>query len=210
MNTQLQNALNKYISLDPESTKQLQKLKGKVVTIALTSQGPQEEDDNSNLFLFQLIFTETNIELNSSDLINADTTIRGTPLTLLNMSANKSDRKKFFADDVSIDGNIELGQQVIELFDTLEIDWEEYLSHWVGDIAAHKLASIGKKIQGLGQRISETFMQNVNEYVHEEVDLFPTKEALKDLFQDIDTFRMDADRLELRIKKLIEVEEEPA
>ena len=47
------------------------------------------------------------------------------------------------------------------------------------------------------------YKRQVNEYVHEEAEFFPAREALQDFFQDIDTLRMDADRLEARVERLL-------
>ena len=50
-----------------------------------------------------------------------------------------------------------------------------------------------------------------DEFVHEEMKWLPAREALQDFFNDIDTLRMDVDRIEAKIQhlnvKLIENEE---
>jgi ubiquinone biosynthesis protein UbiJ len=191
----IQTLLNRIVLLDAESKNRLSKLDGKVVTIVLNM---------LNGIRFQLHFNDHKIELNTSDLKNADTIITGTPLSLLHLSLSPTNRKKFFAEDVSIEGNIELGQQVIALFDELEIDWEEYLSQWVGDVPAHSMGRFAKKIRQFSKNLRETLYQNINEYTHEEIHLFPPREELQDFFHDVDVLRMDVDRLDTRIHHLIE------
>ena len=189
----LQTILNHYLALDPESKTRLKDLQNKIVTIELL---------NIN-FIFQLVFIDEEIILKTSELLQANTLIKGTPFSLLHMSLRPSDRKRFFTDDVSIEGEIELGQKVIDLFDALEIDWEEYLSHWIGDVPAHQAGRFAKKMKHFSTQLRETILENVNEYAHEEVNLFPPREEIQDFFNDIDTLRMDMDRLEARIEKLI-------
>lgn len=188
----LQNLLNKFLHLDPESKYRIQPLQGKVVTIKLLGLN----------FDFQLIFHPDNIELKTSHFLQPDTIIKGTPLTLLHMTLSK-DRKSFFAEDVSIEGDLELGQAVIDLFDALDIDFEEYLSYFIGDIPSHQLGRLFNRVKNLNKRARATLFENMNEYLHEESNLFPAVEALNDFFHDVDTLRMDVDRIEARIQNLI-------
>ncbi len=188
----LQKALNAYLALDPESKQRLLKLQGKTVTLELLGTG----------VMFHLVFTEKEILVQTGELLTADTVIKGTPLRLVHMALSRDNRKKFFEDDVSIEGNAELGQEVIELFDHLEIDWEEQLSHWIGDTPAFHLGRLGRKLKAWSQKTREILLQDVNEYVHEEVNFFPPREALQDFFQDIDVLRLDVDRLEARVHLL--------
>lgn len=196
----LTRALNQYLALDPESQPRLHHLENKTVTIELlVRETPLYQESNCQ---FQIHFSAKEIKLKTTSFIAADTTIKGTPLSLLRMTLSHQDRKKFFADDVSIEGNLEVGQQVIALFDRLEIDWEEYLSRWVGDVSAYQLTRFAKKIKTMSKRFRSTLTQNINEYIHEEIPLFPAQEALQDFFHDIDQLRMDTDRIEARIQQL--------
>lgn len=188
----LQQALNYYLALDPESKPKLFHLDNKVVTIEL--QGVN--------VTFQLHFKTGTIQLHFTDFIDANTIIKGKPLSMLHMALTPQQRKRFFEDDVSIEGDIELGQDVIDLFDTLEIDWEEYVSQYIGDIPAHQINRVARKIQQFGKRLNDSLQQSTNEYVHEEKNLFPPKEALADFFKEVDELRMDTDRIEARIKNL--------
>lgn len=186
----IEKALNQYLSLDPESPDRLKKLKNKCVTLELL--GPN--------IIFQLVFNET-IHIKFNDFLIPNTTIKGTPLSLLRMTLTE-DRKQFFSDDVSIEGDLELGQQITDLFDQLEIDWEDYLSRFTGDVFAHQVGNIFRRIRQFNFRANETLTRNVNEYVHEEAAWFPTREALSDFFSDIDTLRMDIDRMSAKIAAL--------
>jgi ubiquinone biosynthesis protein UbiJ len=193
----LQKAVNHYLSLDPESLQRLLKVRNKIVKIELLGIGVD----------FYLTFTETGLQFDipasiQENTIKADTIIKGTPLRLLHMALSGEKRQQFFVEDVSIQGNLELGQQVTHLFDQVEIDWEEHFSHLVGDVSAHHLGNIFRKMKAWGKQTRNTLIQDVNEYVHEEINLFPASEALRDFFHDVDSLRMDTDRLEARLKQL--------
>ena len=189
----LQKALNRYLALDPESAVRLRALRGKVVTIELKIFPP---------LIFSLLFKDNEIEILSDLSEQPDLIIRGMPLSLLRLSVSDDKRKHFFGDDVTLEGNLELGQQVTDLFDQLEIDWEEYASRWVGDVSAHQLGRVVRDVKNFAERLRESLSRNINEYVHEEAELFPSEEALQDFFADVDTLRMDVDRLEARIENL--------
>ncbi len=188
----LQTAVNAYVRLDPESARRIQALNGKVVTIELLATG----------VVFHLFFADGTIQIKPGQPVLADTIIKGTPLRLLHLAVSREQRQQFFSDDVSIQGNLELGQLVIDLFDHMEIDWEELVSRLVGDIPAHHLGRLTGKFKAWTGMTRKIFRQDVSEYIHEEIALFPPREALQDFFHDVDALRMDTDRLEAKLKHL--------
>jgi ubiquinone biosynthesis protein UbiJ len=151
----LQSALNKYLALDPESATRLRELNGKLVALELL---PLK-------VTFYLRFTDgrASVALVSDDV--PETTIKGTPLRLLLLAlVPHADRQRFFADDVVMQGNPLIGQQVIELFDQLEIDWEEYAAKIVGDVPAHHAGNIVRNAKAFLSKTGMTLTRNLNEY----------------------------------------------
>lgn len=188
----LQSVLNQYLALDPETAKRMKFIKNKVVTIELLGIP----------LTFQFKLTDSKIVLQKAH-DKPDTIIKGTPLSLLRMSLSRKNRKSFFADDVTIEGDLELGQKVIDLFDSLDVDYEEYLAYWVGDIPSHQMGKISRKIRAFKEKVRGTLCDNLNEFLHEETTHFPPKEEIMDFFKDIDRLRLDVDRLDAKVKKLL-------
>lgn len=188
----LQQGLNRYLALDPESKHHLKELEGKIITIEL--EGPH--------LAFQFIFKDEKVMLKFDDFAKPDTYIKGSPLTLLHMSLTQDNRKSFFEKGVVIEGDLDLAQDVINLFDRLEIDWEEYASKCVGDIPAHQLGKWIGRVKRFQKEAEALLLQNVNEYIHEEAEWFPPIEALNDFYNDIDEMRMAVDRIAARIELL--------
>lgn len=188
----LSKTINAYLHLDPQSKVRLQKLQGHVIHFEFL---PFH-------FIFQCQFSEPGVTILSSISESPETTIRGTPIQLLGVAFSKAHRQQFFADDVTLEGNVELGQLVISLFDELTIDWEEYTSHFIGDIPAHHLHRYVNTFCGWIKDTKNNLVQNVNEYLHEEKMWFPTREALQDFFSEIDTLRLDVDRIEAKINQV--------
>ncbi len=188
----LEQAFNRYLALDSESARRISALQNKVVTIELLGIS----------LTVQLVFTKDSIQFKWDHFDKADLIIRGTPLNLLHMRMARDQRQRFFAEDIVIEGNMELAHQVLAIFDDLEIDWEEYLSKWIGDAPAYQSGRLLSRLKKTSQKIRKTFLYNLNEYLHEEINIFPPAEALHYFFHEIDELRMDVDRLEARIKKL--------
>src|ERR1700722_19060861 len=137
----LQKVINHYLALDPESRTRIKAMENKIISIELLGIN----------IVFQIKFLHSKVLLQKSFEEPPDTIIKGTPFSLLRMTLSTGDRKHFFKDDITIEGDIECGQQVIELLDSLEIDWEEYASRLIGDIPAHQAGNAAKKISGFGQ-----------------------------------------------------------
>lgn len=187
--------VNAVLDLDPESRQRLKKLEGKAINIEL----------RPFHFIFHCTFINDKLQFVYHESLQAEATIRGTPLQMLGVMIDKQNRQRFFADDLTIEGDAEAAQQLIDLFDRLDIDWEEILSHFVGDIPAHHGGSLFRRALSWVKRAGSELTQDLNEYTHEEAMWFPTREALNDFFNEIDTLKMDADRLEVKINMLEEV-----
>jgi ubiquinone biosynthesis protein UbiJ len=188
----LTKAINAYLRLDPESKQRLKNLRGKAITIEFL---PFH-------FIFQCVFSEDSVELQADEWLQTDTKIRGTPLQMLGAMLTKDNRQRFFAEDLLIEGDATIAQQVIELFDELQIDWEEYLSRLVGDVPAYHVGRTLRDMKEWLHNTEKTLAQNINEYIHEEAGFLPVREALQDFFSEIDTLRMHVDRIEARFVRL--------
>jgi ubiquinone biosynthesis protein UbiJ len=192
----LAKALNHYLHLDPDSLNRLKKLEGKIATIVWPALH----------FVFQCRFSADSVLISADEIEVSDVKISGTPWEMFNMMLAK-DRQHFFIDTLKIEGDAVLGQQVLALFDEMQWDGEEYLSRFVGDVPAHYLGRAGKQIQTIWQQINRSFTESLSEYWQEEINWFPSREAINDLFTDIDTLRMDVDRMAARLQLFMQQNE---
>jgi ubiquinone biosynthesis protein UbiJ len=188
----LTKAINAYLDLDPESKQRIQRLQDKAITVELL---PFH-------FVFQCEFKTEGVCIHSGEPLATQATIRGTPLQMLNVMLMPQHRQRFFAEDLTMDGDAAFAQEVVELFDRLNIDWEEYVSHFMGDIPTYHASRFLKGIRHWFSATEKSMTHNINEYIHEELNWLPTREALQDFFAGIDHTRMDVDRAEARINHL--------
>ncbi len=69
-------------------------------------------------------------------------------------------------------------------------------------VSAHQIGRFLRNIRRLVRHTQTTLSRNINEYVHEEIPLFPPVEAINDFCQEVDEIRMDVDRLIARVENL--------
>lgn len=188
----VERALNQYLALDPETKKRLNNLEGKTITMILKPFG----------LSFQVHIEGGSLQLLSGEPHPAEIKITGTPLSLLGIALNPNNKRQFFSDDMVIEGNIDQGQQLIDLFDQVDIDWEELLSKLIGDIPAYETCRFIKSIKSWSSQSIKTLLRNTDEYIHEEKTWLPPAEELNDFYNEVDELRMAVDRLEARIRNL--------
>ncbi|HVE43548.1 MAG TPA: SCP2 sterol-binding domain-containing protein [Gammaproteobacteria bacterium] len=188
----LNKTINAYIASDPASQEKLKELA--THTFGVTIEPMQ--------FDIVCYFSETGINIACLDASQTDTRLSGTPLQLLSLLIAKEDRQRLFTEGVTLTGNIELGMQVMALFDDIHIDWEAHLAPFLGDVPTYHIGRLSRRFkQWLGDTTTR-FGQTLSDYLHEEAPYCPPKEALQDFFDDIGDLQMTVDRLEARIKQL--------
>lgn len=190
INNALTLAMDQYE--DEHAREALKSLDGKVVGIDLQGMNCH----------FYLIFTANKIHVQSYLQGEADTTIAGSPLSLLRMKLSGNQQQMLFSGDVSIHGDIDLGRQVSALLDGLDIDWEEYLSYLFGDVVAHGLGSRARDLGAWAKQVLTTLSQNSTEYLHEEARLLAPEDEVQFFFTAVDGLRDDVARLEKRFERL--------
>ncbi len=190
----LQKAINHFLSLDPQSKENWERFENKSILIELKGLP----------FMFQLLFLkDKTVALKTEDFIFSDTVIKGGPFSLLHLTFAKDNRRSLLADSVEMEGDLELGQAVIDMFDELHIDWEEWLSSFIGDIPSSYIGRFVTQSKRIAKEIQTSLSEQIDEYIHEEICLFPFALELADFFNDVDILRMDVDRLEARVDRIM-------
>ncbi len=197
----IETALNQYIQMDTLASGKLTALSGKVIAI---------EIEGWDFTLYLLPDTQ-GIQVMSEYVGEADTSIRGKPLALFNMSKGETSAATLREQNISIDGDLELGQQFNQFFKQLDIDWQEQLAQTLGkftsqstaDLIAHKF---GRLVQGFQQwqpQARQTLEQNIAEYFQLESQILPLAEEMQPFNKAVATLRNDVDRLEARIERIL-------
>ena len=188
----LETALNTALRMDPVAFGKLDRFSGKVIAIEL--QGLE-------LTLYLLPGAD-GISLMSQYSAEADTVLSGTPLAMAKMALGPDASKVLFAGEVTIRGDIETGQAFKRLLDGLDIDWEEQLARYTGDIAAHKLGDLFRATTQWGRQALEILGQDATEYFQQEGQDLPVPAAVRQFMHEVDVLRDDTARLEARLTRL--------
>jgi len=135
----------------------------------------------------------------------ADTHLSGSVWALGLMGLSSTPMRSVFSGEVKIEGDMHTGRKFQELFAKLDIDLEEKLSQFTGDIIAHKIANFFRAGQSWSKDSLETFKLNAAEFLQEETRDLPAAAEVDIYYAQVDTLRNDVDRLQSRIERLIKV-----
>lgn len=131
----------------------------------------------------------------------ASATLSGTPLSFMQL-AGATPEAALRTGAVHIEGDAEVAQTFSELLKAARPDLEEELSRVVGDVTAHQIGNVARSVLAFGRRASDTFAQNVAEYLQEEGRDLPTRVEADEFIVGVDKLRDDAERLEARLSLL--------
>lgn len=175
----IEHIINHYLALDPFSVEKLPALSNKVVEINVT-------DWHLSFFL---VFQDKHIQVLSHYEATPDAIIR-------------SPSWKFFKSDLIIEGDSQLAYEVHRLLKSVDIDWEEQLSKYIGDIPAHSIVTATQHLYSFIKKNVENMRLNLIEYFQFEKELSPSKKALDEFADDVMKLEMDVERLEAKVKRL--------
>lgn len=191
----LENALNGYLRLAPESLAQLGRLQGKVIAVELRGL-------RQTLYLLpdsQGLMVQSHYEG------TPDATLSGTPIAFAELSFSSNPNRVLFRGDVEITGDIKLGQDFKRILDELDVDWEEILSHYTGDVIAHKMGDLLRGMNQWGKKSLTTLGQNGAEYLQQESFDLPFKEEVQSFLSEVNQVRDDVERLAARVARLQQI-----
>jgi len=184
----IEKMVNKVLSLDEETVALLATLTGNVIEIDVL-------DTEFRMFILP---SGKGITLETDYEGKADVAIKGTPSALLGMIS----AEKIGAGDVEINGNVGLAKKFQSILRDVEIDWEEYLSQFVGDIAAHKIGNFLRRVSRFAKESGKTIGMDISEYLRYEKEALLDKSEVDEFNQAVDNIRDDVERLQKRLERL--------
>jgi ubiquinone biosynthesis protein UbiJ len=188
----LETACNKYLALDDETLPRFANFEGRVIAIEILAV-------NHTLFLFPsadgvMILADFDGEV--------DTTISGSPMALAKLGLADDSASILFGGEVRISGDTRLGHQFKNVLQQMQIDWEEHLSRYVGDMAAHQLGNAARDFTKWLHRTTSSLYMDVGEYLQEESQLVAGKAEINHFVQQVDALRDAVERIEARFARL--------
>lgn len=189
----LERAVNTGLAMDPQTLTRLKALQGKVIKLEISD--------------WQLAVSimpgEHGVSLYPDVAAQPDTVISGKLTALFRVGCARGSQHALFDNGIEIRGDMQVGEQLRSIITSLDIDWEEQLSHCIGDIAAFKVGRFARGFRKILQRNGGILMQNTQDFLQLENRLLPAKTEIDAFTVAVSELRNAADRAEARIERLI-------
>jgi len=153
--------------------------------------------DNGPISVMMMVAANGEVADAAQDAV-PDVTIRMTPGLMLRILA----RDAMAWGGVKVEGNAEFAVAIHHVVSNLRWDFEEDLSRVVGDIAAHRMVTTGRKLDQWGRQSADNLARSFSEYWTEEQPLIASKHEVEAFVRDVDVLRDDVARLEKRVEGL--------
>jgi len=189
----IESVINRYLALDPEILGKLADFNGKVIKLEMTG-------IDKTLYMLP---NEGGIQVLAEYGGEADTVLRGTPISLFKMGLVSNAANLLLKGEIEISGDTRLGHQFKNVFSQMDIDWSEPLASLVGDGLAYQLQQTGSKLGRWGKQSVRSVSTSFSEYLQEESRDVVTEIELEMFNEDVDRLRNDVDRLQAKIDLFI-------
>ena len=190
--TLIEIALNRYIDMDPDAKAAMPAIADKVIKITI-----REID----LPLIMRV-SDSRIKVLPSYDSEIHSEMRASVFPLMKLSTTSDASSSAMGGDIEMSGDLETGRQFRDLLSKVDIDWEEILSQYTGDIVAHKIGNSIRSLTDWGKKTLNSLSKDVSEYLQEESRQVPTQYEIKDYLAKVDDIRLATDRVEARTKQL--------
>lgn len=172
------------IDMDSGATERLKKLQGKQLAFTLRE------------FNLRLVLTAGTDRLLFNQHDEAVDCAISTDLASLRQLRDASQLTRLIkADALQIDGDIQVAQQYSYFLQSLNPDWQEALSGYVGDAMAHKIAISISQLQHYLQQKTRLLEQSATMLAQDELLLSPGSLELQQFSQDVSDLSARVDRL---------------
>lgn len=188
----IEAAVNRLLAADPASPRRLRELAGYRLGMELT-------DLELN---FLILFSETGLRFvspaSASEAGAPAARIRSSLVGLLGpvVSADRRGTKIEFSGDVGV------AEDARRLFADLEVDWEEQIAQFTGDIVAHQLGQAVRGSTNWLRRSGKSVLQTLGEYLTEERRDLPAATEVTIFFTEVDCLHQDVEHLAARVRRL--------
>lgn len=183
--------INKALEYDPGTRIGLQDLQGQVLAVHITTPNVQ----------FFVTPDADGLRLMAQWEGDADTRISGSLLALARIGSQEIHNLK--DSGVEVMGKTSLLADLQQLLKNIDIDWEEILTQFLGDIVGHQTAQLIRgKLDWAGARVNSG-QRLMREFLTEELKTIPGKNELEDFYRQVDDLRLAVDRVAARAEKLL-------
>lgn len=188
----LERSINTALVLDPATMPMMRRLHGKVIALAI-------ESVDGELYLLP---GQDRVQIEMESEKPADVVVTGTWLAFVG-GAVASVRGTINPDGaLEISGEPDTVELLRDLLGSLQPDFEEQLSSWIGDIPARQVGNGFRSFVDWLDHAGRSIALNTGEYLTEEQKLVATEPRIERFLVSVDRLRDDTDRLLQRVDRL--------
>lgn len=187
----LEAAINKALRYDPATRLRCQALAGKSLAVEIALGGKK--------LPLCCHFEADSIRI-SGNIDNPTTCLRGSLAGLLMLAT--SDRVNLAEANVAAWGSTALLADIKSIASDLDLDWEEAINDWLGDVAGHQLAEQARSQFRWIKERGQSGKRLMSEFLTEELRAIPSAPELKQFSEQVDDLRLASDRLLARFQRL--------
>lgn len=188
----IQSAARRLLSLDPESSRQLNQFEQKVIQLQI--------DDFNMVYFFSFENGQVNVAHSHEATISAS--IKGELQAFITAATNEHKSDSIFKGQLHFSGQINTAKQFQAFVQSLNIDWHEPFAQLLGDPIGHTIASGIETFAGWLTSTARSTRTDISEYLQEEIKVTPSVYEQQNFFEKVDHLRSRSDRLNARIKQL--------
>jgi ubiquinone biosynthesis protein UbiJ len=128
----------------------------------------------------------------------ADIAVKAPAASLLTAALKRDDTPP---KGMQVQGDAETAQVFSRLLKQADLDWEELLSRYTGDVAAHQVGNALRGLHRWGRDAAERLGRDFAEYLQYESRDLPRRREVQGFLDQVDRLRDDAERLYARLKR---------
>lgn len=99
-------------------------------------------------------------------------------------------------------GDTAAGEAFVDALNKIEIDWEEHLSHYTGDLLAFKIGHGFRSTMAAKQQTKEYIGETLKEYLLYELEALPAKHQVEHFIEDVNELQKRVEEAAKRLEKL--------
>ena len=196
LNAAVEKVINQLLKLDPDSQQRLRPLAGKQLKVSI------KEFPWPLLFAFSKQVDLLSAGQSDGQGFEPDCAISLSISNLQTLQDSSQLSQLIQQNKLQLEGDIHVAQHFSALVKELNIDWEELLSNYVGDVLAHQSFSAAKTLFNQANATLQQFSSMFAEAAIEEKGLAAHPLAVAHYCKDVNELRSATERLTARLAQL--------
>ncbi|MDE2235839.1 MAG: SCP2 sterol-binding domain-containing protein [Gammaproteobacteria bacterium] len=182
-------ALNNALSGSNAAQQDLKQLQDKLIAMELRE------------FPLKLYFfaQQSGLRVSGEHAGKPDMTVRAASFALLEAAIKRNEAPPR---GIELNGDAETAQIFSRLLKRADLDWEELLSHYTGDVIAHQVGNLARSLNRWGRDVTARAGQDLAEYLVYESGVLPPRLEVEIFLDAVDQLRNDVDRLAARLQHI--------